>query len=355
VLEDLADGRPADWYDDRPHLRTAALRVYEIGEYTRASELFRQEIAIAPTEASLYRGLGNSLLGLGEFAAAAEAFKLATHFDPSDSVSRINHQLSVACLSPDPVRQCPFPSTPLMERPLAAGITLVIPAFNTNIAFFNECLQSVMMQTMRPERILVIDDASTEPLTKLFAQLLRGHPAIELMINRRNLGLGAAMNLALRECQSKYVLKLDSDDIARPELVQRLAADVERAGDADVIGSQMRIFGVTEGVTCHPNRVTKEEVTSGQGYWFVNNTGVLLNRSSVLSAGGYGRIRRLPDDYPLWIRMMLAGCNRFRNRPEVLVDYRNLSTGMHANYMRGGITRLMLGWHKLLARAAPAF
>jgi glycosyl transferase family 2 len=356
MLEDLTDGRSSDGRDVGIglHSRTAALRAYESGQHTRACELLRQEIAIAPTEASLYRGLGNALLGLGKLTAAAEAFERATYFDPNDNASSLSHRISVACSAPETMPGDPFSSTALMGRPVATDMTLVIPVFNTNIAYLNECLQSVIAQTVRPARILVIDDASTEPLTKLFVELLRGHPALELMINRRNLGLGSTMNLALRECSSKYVLKLDSDDIARPGLVQQLAADVQKAGEADVVGCQMRIFGVTEGVTCHPLRVTKQDVISGEGHWFVNNTGVLLNRRSVLSAGGYGRIRRLPDDYPLWVRMMLAGRNRFRNLPEVLINYRNLTTGIHANYRRG-VARLVLGYHKLLAKAAPAF
>jgi tetratricopeptide (TPR) repeat protein len=334
-----------------------ARTAYECGQHTRACELFQREIGLAPREAPLYRGLGNALLANGQLAAASEAFERATEIDPSDRVARLSHLIAVACLSllnGKPVLRERFWCTDLMDRSQATDITLVIPVFNTNIAYLNECVQSVIAQTMRPARILVIDDGSTDGLTKAFLELLRGHPAFELVINQRNLWLGPTMNLALRECSSKYVLKLDSDDIARPELVQRFAAHIAAAGEIDVTGCQMRMFGTTTGVTAHPLRVTKQDVTSGQGHWIVNNTGVLLNRRSVLSAGGYGRIRRLPDDYPLWIRMMRAGYTRFRNLPEVLVDYRNLATGLHADYPRV-VGRLFLGYQKLLARAAPAF
>jgi hypothetical protein len=201
---------------------------------------------------------------------------------------------------------------------------------------------------------LVIDDASTDPLTKAYIRLLRSHSTIDVSANRRNLGLGPTMNLGLRECTSKYVLKVDSDDIARPELVQQFAIHIEKTGEADVVGCQSRFFGVNEGITSHPMRVTKRDVTSGPGHWFVNNSGVLLNRGSVLSVRGYGRIRRLPEDYSLWIRMMVAGYGRFRNLPEVLLDSRSSTTGLHATFRRG-ITRLVLGYYKLLARAAPAF
>jgi hypothetical protein len=85
----------------------------------------------------------------------------------------------------------------------------------------------------------------------------------------------------------------------------------------------------------------------------VNHTGVLLNKASLLAVKGYHRMRGLAEDYELWIRMMLSGYRRFYNLPDVLVDYRDLPTGLHRNFLR--INRPIKIALRMLMRVCPNF
>jgi glycosyltransferase involved in cell wall biosynthesis len=240
------------------------------------------------------------------------------------------------------------------QRPVAEEITAIVPVFNTDPAMLHVALDSLLTQNLLPAQIIVIDDGSSRPETLAYLAALKRSSLVQVLTNRENLSLGPTMNRALRACPTPYALKLDADDVARPALLAGYAAHLGRCEAVDVLGCQFTAFGHDNYTTAHPEHITRCYVLSSPGYWFVNHTGVLLNRDSVLKAGGYRALRGLAEDYDLWIRMMLKGFTRFANLPESLVDYRDSATALHRNFRRGH-NRLRLMALKAAVRLAPAF
>ena len=99
----------------------------------------------------------------------------------------------------------------------AQDITVVVPVYNTPVAYLDECLRSLHQQTVPPRKILIMDDGST--LDEIQAYYL-AQKDLQVVRTERNRGLGPTMNRALQLCQTDFLLKLDSDDLARPELVE---------------------------------------------------------------------------------------------------------------------------------------
>lgn len=240
------------------------------------------------------------------------------------------------------------------ERPVATDLTAVVPVYDTDPALLHCTIDSLCRQSVRPTRILVADDGSRRADTCAYLAALGRSPMIELHRNPRNLSLGPTMNAALALCRTPYALKLDADDLAGPDLVARYIGDLDANGPADVLGCQFTTFGCSAYTTAHPARITRDHALRSPGYWFVNHTGVLLNRDSVRASGGYRCLRGLAEDYDLWVRMMRRGFTRFRNLPESLVEYRDVPSGLHRNFRRGH-NRLRLMALKASLRLAPAF
>ena len=170
----------------------------------------------------------------------------------------------------------------------------------------------------------------------------------------RRSAVTAADNRALAACPTRFALKLDSDDAALPSLTAAYAVHLATEPAPDVLGCQFTAFGDGHYTTRHPGRVTRHYVVHSPGYWFVNHTGVLLNRDSVLASGGYRTLRGLPEDYDLWIRMMRAGFTRFANLGDSLVAYRDSANALHRNFRRG-LGRFRLMGLKAAARLLPPF
>nr|WP_249729684.1 glycosyltransferase [Chelatococcus sp. YT9] len=242
----------------------------------------------------------------------------------------------------------------IAARTVAEMVTAIVPVYNTDPAMLHVALDSLLAQTCRPAYILVIDDGSDRSDTRAYLTSIEDSLLIDVLYNPRNLSLGPTMNRALEACPTPFALKLDSDDVADPGLLAAFHDHLDGHPVPDVLGCQFTAFGESDFTTSHPPTVTRAHVVHSPGYWFMNHTGVLLNRNSVRSVGGYRAMRGLPEDYDLWIRMMRAGYNRFVNLEQSLVAYRDSPSALHRNFRRG-IGRLRLITAKASARLLPPF
>ncbi|MDD5564682.1 MAG: glycosyltransferase family 2 protein [Thermoanaerobaculaceae bacterium] len=89
-------------------------------------------------------------------------------------------------------------------------------------------------QTARPDRIVVVDNASSDNSLALAKELIRGLPA-EVVGWQENRGFAAAANEAIRRTSEPWVLALNPDCRLAPDYVETLLAATarrERAGAA---------------------------------------------------------------------------------------------------------------------------
>lgn len=192
-------------------------------------------------------------------------------------------------------------------------------------AFLQQALNSIWEQSVPADDfVLVCDGPLTEELDAVIAEAEASHGEI-LHVHRLpvNGGLGNALNEGLKLCKNELVARMDSDDIAYPDRVER----------------QLRVFaahpeiGVCSGTVCEfsedPNSVDASRVlpeTHGDILEFAksrnpfNHPCVMYRKSAVEAAGGY-RDFYLLEDYYLWVRMLLRGTKGY-NLPEPLLHMR---------------------------------
>lgn len=96
--------------------------------------------------------------------------------------------------------------------PELAPITVAIATFN-RAAFLVEALKSCREQAIRPERVIVVDDGSSDDTARVVNEF-RGVDTT--YINVGKIGLGNARNLATALCSTRYICVLDDDDIMLP-------------------------------------------------------------------------------------------------------------------------------------------
>ena len=87
------------------------------------------------------------------------------------------------------------------------NISVIIPTFNRRHTL-NRAINSVLNQTLKPVKIIVVDDGSTDG-TDEWLQL--HHPSIKL-ISQSNCGVSSARNLGIQHAQTDWISLLDSDD-----------------------------------------------------------------------------------------------------------------------------------------------
>ena len=90
---------------------------------------------------------------------------------------------------------------------MTEDISIYIPAYNAEKTI-KECIDSILIQTIKPKKILVINDNSIDKTMNL---LLGYGDKIEIITNKKNMGVGFARNLAFNHLQSKYIASIDAD------------------------------------------------------------------------------------------------------------------------------------------------
>jgi GT2 family glycosyltransferase len=110
------------------------------------------------------------------------------------------------------------------------GVSVVIPLWN-GLRWLPGCLGSLASQTLPSERIIVVDNGSTDGSA---AFLSREHPEVEVVSLERNTGFAHAANRGIARCDTEFVALLNTDVVLEPDWIARMAA---RAGEDPRVGS----------------------------------------------------------------------------------------------------------------------
>ena len=105
-------------------------------------------------------------------------------------------------------------------RPDVAALTLtaVVPAYNEE-AGLPETLNALLHQTMPPERIIVVNDGSTDHT----AEVASRYPGVEVVTREKSSGSKSrALNSALVVTDTEIILNVDGDTIIGADFVERI-------------------------------------------------------------------------------------------------------------------------------------
>jgi len=91
-----------------------------------------------------------------------------------------------------------------------ATVDVLIPVYNTPPQYFDECIQSILVQTLQDFRIVIYDDGSDIPAK------VPDDPRIVLVRNATNNGVAYARNRLFDLVKSPYACFQDADDISLP-------------------------------------------------------------------------------------------------------------------------------------------
>ena len=120
-----------------------------------------------------------------------------------------------------------FSRNPPPER----SVAVIVPCFQHG-RFLPEAIQSLREQTLLPEKVIVVDDASADPETTEALDKLAQDPLAMVIRLAENSGPSVARNRALAEVTENYVLPLDADDMLLPTTLEEMVGQLEQAPES---------------------------------------------------------------------------------------------------------------------------
>lgn len=99
-------------------------------------------------------------------------------------------------------------------------IDVIIPVYNAE-KFIEKTLESVVSQTHLPERIIIVDDGSTDETVNIINDFKNNSKVKIDLHQQENRGPNAARNAGLKHSTSEFVAFLDADDIWEKEKLEK--------------------------------------------------------------------------------------------------------------------------------------
>ena len=119
-------------------------------------------------------------------------------------------------------------------------VSVLIPAYNVE-PYIEDCINSVLGQTLQDFEIVCIDDASTDGTLQILKRFEASDSRIKVYTHEVNKGQASGRNDALDRASGRYVYMLDADDrIVRDALAVLYEACVK--DDLDIIGFETENF-----------------------------------------------------------------------------------------------------------------
>lgn len=111
--------------------------------------------------------------------------------------------------------------TPITEK-RTVPVSVIIPFYRAEKTL-RKTLQSVLEQTVRPQEIILINDASDDEGVILAEKIREENPeyTILLLHHDKNLGVSAARNSGIEKSSGDYIALLDSDDVWHPKKLEK--------------------------------------------------------------------------------------------------------------------------------------
>lgn len=221
-----------------------------------------------------------------------------------------------------------------LESPM---VTVLIAAWNAE-DFMQQCLDSILDQTFQDFEIVIVDDGSTDCTSQIVRQ--NHDTRIRLVTLDANLGISAALNHGISIARGKYLARLDADDLALPDRLERQVSFLEENPHVIAVGGSMLEMHHGEIV----GQILVEESPRlncrlALGNQLKSSTVTMRMEALAVHHIQYDPAFANAQDYEIWTR--LAAHGHLANQSELISVYRrhnNQQTTVHfARQVRLGV------------------
>jgi glycosyltransferase involved in cell wall biosynthesis len=204
----------------------------------------------------------------------------------------------------------------------ASDVAVIMSAYNTSSTIM-AAIDSVLAQTWTKFIFYIIDDASQDDTLAVIREAALADNRIKLIANEKNIGLAASLNQIISATSSKYIFRMDADDISYPERFITQLSFLQKNEGVDLLGTSADLIdhaGVKIG-KIKMEEDSKKIYLKRYRKTVVIHPSVLIRRRFFEKYGYYDESLRRAQDMDLWLRALGKGAV-ICNLPASLMVYR---------------------------------
>lgn len=134
-------------------------------------------------------------------------------------------------------------------------VSVLVPVYNTE-KYLEECLNSIVKQTLHDIEIICINDGSTDGSLQILKEYVLKDKRIKI-IDKENSGYGASMNMGLDIATGDYIGIVESDDFADAKMFENLY-NIAKSNNLDTVKSDFYYYSGKTGRTRRAGNIKKK-------------------------------------------------------------------------------------------------
>src|SRR5437879_5623016 len=118
---------------------------------------------------------------------------------------------------------------------LAEPRVSVVTAAYEDLRFLDAAVESISRQTFQDLELVLVNDGAAQ--SDIFTRQTARDPRVRVLTNVVNLGPMEAANRGIRDARGDIIVRLDADDISRPDRVAHLVAALDADPEIAIVGA----------------------------------------------------------------------------------------------------------------------
>ena len=113
-------------------------------------------------------------------------------------------------------------------------VSVVIPVFNIG-KYINNAIKSIQNQELFNLEIILVNDYSSDNSLNIIEQLQIEDPRIQIINNKKNMGILYSRSIGALSSKGKYIFPLDNDDMLLDKDVLTTITNIAKEGNFDIV------------------------------------------------------------------------------------------------------------------------
>jgi glycosyltransferase involved in cell wall biosynthesis len=215
-------------------------------------------------------------------------------------------------------------------------VSVIVATYNQS-KYIKCCLDSLVNQNLSQKKyeIIIVNDGSTDNTTTILKKYKLQHKdLIKITSFKENKGLPAACNKGLNNSTGEYITRLDSDDVADPDLLLSCSKILDNNPKIAFVHPdywQVKSHQKQKHIKVDPNNL----------YTWVAG-GTMFRKDDIIELGGYSD--QYWEEYDLYLRLLES------NKKPFFLPTPLLYHTEHSMSMTAKENKRLEGWKKLVAK-----
>ena len=213
------------------------------------------------------------------------------------------------------------------ENQSTEKVSVILPVYNC-ADYLQAAVESIIDQTLKSWRLIIVNDGSTDGSAEYLDSLT--DPRVTVL-HQENKGLSFSLNRGLEHSKTEFIARMDGDDFAYPERLEKQLAFMEANPEVGLLGTQIQRVGMKRADSGSALPTTHDEIfaTLMNGGHGICHPTIMCRRSIFDQIGGYKS--GLGEEWDIFLRF--GEISKLANLNDCLLKYRYHGSSINGSRM----------------------